>query len=97
MVQLFLFIVGILTLCSQNGTAAVGGNRHSNATNQLYRLSGLDIDDADESTIIDDSDNHRIVRWTIDENDGKVVAGDQGQGNRLNNSTDGLIGRDLDY
>ena len=44
---------------------------------------GLDIDDDNQSIVIADYWNHRIVEWKIGAINGKVMAGGQGQGNRL--------------
>ena len=58
---------------------------------------GLDIDDDNQSIVIADYGNHRIVEWKIGANHGKVIAGGQGQGNRLdqlNCPTDVLIDKE---
>ena len=44
---------------------------------------GLDIDDDNQSIVIADCVNHRIVEWKIGESNGKVIAGGRGEGNRL--------------
>ena len=93
------FIVGMLTLptnaqWSQNGVTVAGGNGNGNAINQLNYPFGLDIDDDNQSIVIADTYNHRIVEWKIGANNGKVIAGGRGQGNRLdqlNCPTDVLI------
>ncbi len=41
------------------------------------------IDD-DQTIYVADSDNHRIVEWKSDANNGRIVAGGNGQGNRNN-------------
>ena len=79
---------------SQNGVTVAGGNGYGNATNQLNYPWGLDIDDDNQSIVIADYWNHRIVEWKIGASNGKVIAGDQGHGNRLdqlNRPTDVLI------
>ena len=68
---------------SQNGVTVAGRNRGGSALNQLYEPFGLDIDDDNQSIVIADSYNHRIVEWKIGASNGKVIAGGQGQGNRL--------------
>ena len=68
---------------SQNGVTVAGGNGRGNATNQLYGPFGLDIDDDNQSIVIADYWNHRIVEWKIGAINGKVIAGGQGRGNRL--------------
>ena len=67
---------------SQNGVTVAGGNGCSNALNQLEHPHGLDIDDDNQSIVIADYGNHRIVEWKIGASNGKVIAGGQGQGNR---------------
>ena len=82
---------------SQNGVTVAGGNRECNAVNQLNRPCGLDIDDDNQSIVIADCENHRIVEWKIDASNGKVIAGGQGRGNRLdqlNYPTDVLIDKE---
>ncbi|CAF4693100.1 unnamed protein product [Rotaria socialis] len=34
--------------------------------------------------VVADTYNHRIIQWKIDDTNGQVIAGDNGQGNRLN-------------
>ena len=82
---------------SQNGVTVAGGNGYGNAINQLFCPHGLDIDDDNQSIVIADSWNHRIVEWKIGASNGKVIAGGQGQGNRidqLNCPTDVLIDKE---
>ena len=68
---------------SQNGVTVAGGNGNGNAINQLWCPYGLDIDDDNQSIVIADWLNHRIVEWKIGANNGKVIAGGRGQGNGL--------------
>ena len=82
---------------SQNGVTVAGGNGYGNAVNQLNGPIGLDIDDDNQSIVIADCVNHRIVEWKIGAINGKVIAGGQGQGNRLdqlNYPTDVLIDKE---
>ena len=82
---------------SQNGVTVAGGNGDGNALNQLDEPHGLDIDDDNQSIVIADCVNHRIVEWKIDAINGKVIAGGQGQGNRLDQlywPTDVLIDKE---
>ena len=96
------FIVDILTLptnarWSQNGVTVAGGHGNGNAVNQLCCPHGLDIDDDNQSIVIADWWNHRIVEWKMGASHGKVIAGGQGQGNRLdqlNYPTDVLIDKE---
>ena len=98
----FFFIEDMLTLpsnaqWSQNGVTVAGGNGNRNAVNQLSRPFGFDIDDDNQSIVIADFGNDRIVEWKIGANNGKVIAGGQGQGNRLDQlyyPTDVLIDKE---
>ena len=86
--QSLLLIVGNFTLppnarWSQNGVTVAGGNGYGNALNQLRYPFGLDMDDDNQSIVIADCENHRIVEWKIGANNGKVIAGGAGRGNRL--------------
>ena len=83
---------------SQNGVTVVGGNGRGNAVNQLWYPHGLDIDDDNQSIVIADFDNHRIVEWKMGASHGKVIAGGQDYGNRLdqlNDPTDVLIDKEI--
>ena len=96
------YIVDMLTVpmnarWSQNGVTVAGGNGCGNAVNQLYNPYGLDIDDDNQSIVIADWWNHRIVEWKMGASNGKVIAGGQGYGNRLdqlNCPTDVLIDKE---
>ncbi|CAF0885415.1 unnamed protein product [Rotaria sp. Silwood1] len=67
---------------SQNGKTVAGGNGEGNATNQLNWPHGLFVDD-DQTMIIADCYNHRIVQWKMGDTNGQVVADGKGHGNRL--------------
>ena len=74
-----------------------GGNGKGNAINQLCWPHGLDIDDDNQSIVIADCGNDRIVEWKMGASDGKVIAGDRGEGNRLDqldDPTDVLIDKE---
>ena len=60
-----------------------GGNGCGNAVNQLRYPHGLDIDNDNQSIVIADCGNDRIVEWKMGASHGKVIAGGRGQGNRL--------------
>ena len=82
---------------SQNGVTVAGGNGYGNAVNQLDGPFGLHIDDDNQSIVIADWRNHRIVEWKIGASHGKVIAGGQGRGNQLdqlNHLTDVLIDKE---
>ena len=82
---------------SQNGVTVAAGNGDGNAVNQFNYPIGFDIDDDNQSIVIADFGNHRIVEWKIGASNGKVIAGGQGHGNRLdqlNYPTDVLIDKE---
>lgn len=65
-----------------NGQTVAGGQRGGDVLNQLSCPYGLDIYD-DDSLIIADVHNHRIMRWKISTMNGQIIAGGKGQGDRL--------------
>ncbi|CAF2747588.1 unnamed protein product [Rotaria sp. Silwood2] len=82
----------------QNGVTVAGGNGPGSATNQLYHPNGLFVDD-DQTVVIADHFNHRIVQLRIGDTIGQVVAGGHGLGVRLdqlNYPTDVLIDNETD-
>ena len=82
---------------SQNEVTVAGGNGYGNTFNQLWHPYGLDINDDNQSIAIADYWNHRIVEWKMGAINGKVVAGGQGQENRLDqlyHPTDVLIDKE---
>ena len=73
------------------------GNGRCSATNQLSSPHGLDIDDDNQSIVIADWRNHRIVEWKIGGTNGTVVADAQGPGSglhELNNPRDVFIDKE---
>ncbi|CAF4397466.1 unnamed protein product, partial [Rotaria sp. Silwood2] len=68
---------------SQNGFTIAGGNGLGSATNQLFWPRGLYLN-YDETIVIADSTNHRIIQWTKGDTNGQVVAGGNGRGSQLN-------------
>ena len=60
-----------------------GGNGDGSAVNQFDGVPGLDIDDDNQSIIIADFENHRIVEWKMGASNGKIVAGNRGKGDGL--------------
>ncbi|CAF2074304.1 unnamed protein product, partial [Rotaria magnacalcarata] len=84
---------------AQKGVTIAGGNGEGDATNQLYYPQGLFVDD-DQTVVIADCLNHRIIQWKKDDTtNGQVVAGGNGQGNglhQLNSPSDVLIDRETD-
>ncbi|CAF1422848.1 unnamed protein product, partial [Rotaria sordida] len=83
---------------AQNGTTVAGGHGWGNANNQLNNPNGLFVDD-DQTVVIADWLNHRIIQWKVGDTSGQVVAGGNGPGNRLdqlNQPTDVLIDKETD-
>ncbi|CAF3163147.1 unnamed protein product [Rotaria socialis] len=84
---------------AQNGVTIAGGNEYGDATNQLNFPFALFVDD-DQTVIIADFGNHRIMQWKNgDTTNGQVVAGGNGEGNglhQLNRPTDVLIDKETD-
>ncbi|CAF3762400.1 unnamed protein product [Rotaria sp. Silwood1] len=83
----FSFIVVILNISAdarwiQNGTTVAGGHGSGSATNQLQGPEGLFVDD-NQTVVIADLGNHRIIQWKMGDTNGQVVAGGKGQGNQL--------------
>ncbi|CAF4184409.1 unnamed protein product, partial [Rotaria magnacalcarata] len=76
---------------AQNGVTVAGGHGRGDATNQLNEPHGLFVDD-DQTVVIADNENHRIIQWKKDDTtNGQVVAGGNGEGyglHRLNYPTD---------
>ncbi|CAF4728791.1 unnamed protein product, partial [Rotaria sp. Silwood2] len=83
---------------AQNGVTVAGGHGEGDATNQLYWPCSLFVDD-DQTIVIADYYNHRIIQWKKGDTKGQVVAGDNGAGRRLdqlNGPTDVLIDKETD-
>ncbi|CAF3753580.1 unnamed protein product [Rotaria sp. Silwood1] len=80
----------------QPGQIVAGGHEPGNDTNQLNKPWGLFVDD-DQTVIIADYGNHRIVQWKMNDTKGEVLAGDHDQGNGLDQlykPTDVLIDKE---
>ncbi|CAF1665686.1 unnamed protein product, partial [Rotaria sp. Silwood1] len=80
-----------------NGVTVAGGTEKGAATNQLFRPQGFFVDD-DQTMVIADYGNHRIIQWKIGDTDGQVVAGGNGKGSefdQLNSPTDVLIDKEM--
>ncbi|CAF3741771.1 unnamed protein product [Rotaria sp. Silwood1] len=67
---------------AQNGVTVAGGHRWGSATNQLHNPRGLVVDD-DQTVLVADRGNARIVQWKLNDTKGQVVAGGNGIGSRL--------------
>ncbi|CAF1304129.1 unnamed protein product [Rotaria magnacalcarata] len=84
---------------AKNGVTIAGGHEQGGATIQLYYPHGLFVDD-DQTVIIADVMNHRIVQWKNgDKTNGQVIAGGKGEGrglNQLQYPTDVLVDKETD-
>ncbi|CAF4114982.1 unnamed protein product, partial [Rotaria sordida] len=83
---------------AQKGVIVAGGHGGGSATNQLNDPWGLFVDD-DQTIVIADCWNHRIIQWKKGDTNGQVVAGGNGKGNRLDQldrPTDVLIDKETD-
>ncbi|CAF0737610.1 unnamed protein product [Adineta steineri] len=67
----------------QSGMTVAGGNGPGKAANQLARPTGLFVDDDDQTIVIADCSNDRVIQWKIGDTNGRVVAGGNGYGHRL--------------
>ncbi|CAF4748721.1 unnamed protein product, partial [Rotaria sp. Silwood2] len=82
----------------QNGVTVAGDHGKGSAINQLWYPEGLFVDD-DQTIVIADLLNHRIIQWKKGDTNVQVVAGGKGQGSRLdqlNEPTDVLIDKETD-
>ncbi|CAF4349416.1 unnamed protein product [Rotaria socialis] len=83
----------------QNGVTIAGGNGDGNTVDKLSSPYGLFVDD-DQTVVIADYRNHRIVQWKNgNTTNGQVVAGDKVKGSglhQLNFPTDVLIDNETD-
>ncbi|CAF2231683.1 unnamed protein product, partial [Rotaria magnacalcarata] len=69
---------------AQNGVTIAGGNGYGGASYQLNSPAGLFVD-GNQTAVIADTRNDRIIQWKNgDTTNVQVVAGDNGQGNGLN-------------
>jgi sugar lactone lactonase YvrE len=83
---------------AMNGVTVAGGKGGGNATNQLSGPYDLCIDD-DQTVIIADMNNHRIIQWKKDATTGEILVGAKGPGARLdqlNSPRDVLIDKETD-
>ncbi|CAM4871170.1 unnamed protein product [Rotaria socialis] len=83
---------------AQNGITVAGGHGYGSVNYQLYYPLGLWVDD-DQTVVLIDQLNHRIVQWYKGDNYGHAVAGGKDSGNELNqlkDQTDILIDQETD-
>ncbi|CAF0853694.1 unnamed protein product [Adineta steineri] len=74
--------IDINTKWKQHGITIAGGNRQGNQLNQLSLPQGIYVDDDHQTIYITDFWNDRIVEWKYGAENGQVVAGGNGKGNR---------------
>jgi len=67
-----------------NAQTIAGENGYGDKLNQLNCPLGIHIDHQQQHIYIADHYNDRIVKWKLGENNGEIVAGGNGQGNRIN-------------
>ena len=67
----------------QQATTIAGGNGKGNQLNQFNTPYGICVDDQQQTIYVADEYNHRIIKWKFGERNGEVVAGGNGQGNRI--------------
>ncbi len=72
------------TKWKQNGITIAGGNAKGNQSNQLHWPQGIYVGDDEQCIYVADYSNHRITAWKYGAKTGQVVAGGNGQGNRMN-------------
>ena len=83
---------------NKNGVTVAGGHGDGNATNQLSSPNGLFIDD-NQTIVIGEWGNNRVVQWKMNDTEGQVIAGNHGSGNLLDQltvPTDVLIDEESD-
>ncbi|CAF1373451.1 unnamed protein product, partial [Rotaria sordida] len=80
--QLVIPSIPVNASWAQNEVTVAGGYGWGSDTNQFFWPEGLFVDD-DQTTIIADWGNHRIIQWKMGDTSGQVVAGGNGHGNRL--------------
>ena len=64
-------------------TTIAGDNGQGNRLDQLCHPTGIYLDHQTQMIYIADRDNHRIMEWNLNTNTGRIVVGESGQGNQL--------------
>jgi len=67
----------------QYATTVAGGNHKGNQSDQLYNPLGIYINDEQQAIYIADFRNDRIVQWRFGANNGEIIVGEDGKGNRI--------------
>ncbi len=86
------------TRWEQAGVTITGGHEYGQTANEVYYPFGLYVDE-DQTVVIADWLNQRIVEWKCGATSGQVVAGENGRGNQMdqcNNPTDVIIDKETD-
>ncbi|CAF1204105.1 unnamed protein product [Adineta steineri] len=84
----------------QNADTIAGGPEAGPASNKLRNPCGIYVDSDDLSIYIADTNNHRIVKWESDSNNGVVIAGGNGPGegmNQLETPADVILDKEKKY
>jgi sugar lactone lactonase YvrE len=82
----------------QNGVTVAGNEEDDDGFNLLLSPFGFEVDD-DQTIVIADYFNHRVIEWQSGATSGQVVAGGEKRGNRndqLNYPTDLIIDKQVD-
>jgi len=66
-----------------DGQTIAGGNGKGDLLNQLSCHEGIYVDNEEQCIYIADTDNHRIVKWKLYENNGQIVAGGNDHENKI--------------
>jgi len=66
-----------------NAQTIAGGNGKGNQSNQLDIPLGIYVDNRQHAIYVTDRVNHRVVRWKLGDDNGQVVAGGNGRGDRI--------------
>ena len=78
------------TTCGTNwipvGVLVAGDDKRGGQLHQLFQPNGLYVDE-NQTILVADSFNHRIVEWELNATVGRLVAGGNGQGNRTDQLT----------
>lgn len=83
---------------AENSKTVAGGYGEGNGTHEFCFPYGLAVYD-EQTVVVADWGNHRIVQWKVGAKNGQVVAGGHGQGNQFNQlscPTDVLIDKETD-
>ena len=91
---MFFYIVHLDIPWKQLTTTIAGSNDQGSRFHQLNNPGGISVDNQNQMFYINDSNNHRVVKWSLNKNNSRIVAGGFGQGNgldQLNRSRDVIL------